>query len=328
MRGAERLPELEERDVRALVEEAREEARAKARAILRDRFVEAYVEAAEGLGQAAPASQPEPRPAAPSADGDAVYVYCVGESHADALPQDLDGVGGSAVTTIASGGLRAIASRVPREEFGEEPLKRNLNDMDWLEATARAHQEVIDAAYGTGTIVPLRLCTIYANEESVRLMLTTERDRFGEALDLLRERSEWGVKAYADPARLEPMVAAGPPPESANGGGAYFDRKRRERDAREEALQVVDDAVARAHEQLETVAVDAVVNRPQNRELVRYEGEMVLNAAYLVDDERAEEFATVVRALEDELAERGMRLELTGPWPPYNFVPGRAEVIP
>ena len=46
---------------------------------------------------------------------------------------------------------------------------------------------------------------------------------------------------------------------------------------------------------------------------------MVLNGAYLVPDARAEEF----RALVDDLAARhrdhGLRFEVTGPWPAYNF---------
>ncbi len=44
---------------------------------------------------------------------------------------------------------------------------------------------------------------------------------------------------------------------------------------------------------------------------------MVLNAAYLLDDDRADSFAAAVRALSDRYP--GLRLELTGPWPPYSF---------
>ncbi|WP_010596283.1 GvpL/GvpF family gas vesicle protein, partial [Rhodococcus sp. P14] len=44
---------------------------------------------------------------------------------------------------------------------------------------------------------------------------------------------------------------------------------------------------------------------------------MVLNGTYLVDDDRADEFARAVEELRKEY--RGIRLELTGPWPPYSF---------
>jgi hypothetical protein len=46
---------------------------------------------------------------------------------------------------------------------------------------------------------------------------------------------------------------------------------------------------------------------------------MVFNGAYLVTDRDrfSGELASAARALEDA----GVQLELTGPWPPYNFVP-------
>jgi hypothetical protein len=47
---------------------------------------------------------------------------------------------------------------------------------------------------------------------------------------------------------------------------------------------------------------------------------MVLNAAYLVDEERALAFGAAV----EELGDDALCFELTGPWPAYNFAePGR-----
>jgi hypothetical protein len=45
---------------------------------------------------------------------------------------------------------------------------------------------------------------------------------------------------------------------------------------------------------------------------------MVLNAAYLVADERADAFAAAVADL--TARHRFVRLTLTGPWPAYSFV--------
>lgn len=51
---------------------------------------------------------------------------------------------------------------------------------------------------------------------------------------------------------------------------------------------------------------------------------MVLNGTYLVDDDRADEFAAVVEDLGKQFP--GIRLELTGPWPPYSFAGAEREV--
>jgi hypothetical protein len=49
---------------------------------------------------------------------------------------------------------------------------------------------------------------------------------------------------------------------------------------------------------------------------------MLLNGVYLVQDESREEFRAQARALARSFANLGIELELTGPWPAYNFVPG------
>ena len=56
-----------------------------------------------------------------------------------------------------------------------------------------------------------------------------------------------------------------------------------------------------------------------------HEGEMLLNGVYLVEDEDAEEFRRVVEELDADFRQRGATVELTGPWPPYNFVKGSIE---
>jgi hypothetical protein len=45
---------------------------------------------------------------------------------------------------------------------------------------------------------------------------------------------------------------------------------------------------------------------------------MVLNAAYLVADDRAEEFGAAVAEL--AAGHGALQLTLTGPWPAYSFV--------
>jgi hypothetical protein len=43
-----------------------------------------------------------------------------------------------------------------------------------------------------------------------------------------------------------------------------------------------------------------------------------------VDADRVDDLRAVVAELEREHGTLGARLELSGPWPPYNFVPGTA----
>jgi gas vesicle protein GvpL/GvpF len=64
----------------------------------------------------------------------------------------------------------------------------------------------------------------------------------------------------------------------------------------------------------------AVAARRQEAADPRFDGPdrwLVLNAAYLLNSDRAAEFAAVARAL--TRTHEGLRADLTGPWPPYSF---------
>src|SRR5690242_20136011 len=89
------------------------------------------------------------------------------------------------------------------------------------------------AAGGLTTIVPLRLCTIYASADGVRRMLEDEGDALQSALARLDGREEWGVKLLVDPELLADAARAASPQaavfaeEAADrtAGGAYMLRR-------------------------------------------------------------------------------------------------------
>jgi hypothetical protein len=277
--------------------------------------------------QDAPALRPEPEPE-PGDSGELLWVYCVvraGDAHASGLP----GVDGRAeLQRIESGGLAAVVSRVPRAEFGTDPLRRNLNDLGWLERTARAHEAVLEATLGHSTVVPLRMCTLYEGAEGVRHMLGDRHDALVAALDWLDGRYEWAVKVIVDRDRLEDAARRAVAPDdpaaatSRGEGGAYLLKRRSDRAVRDAADALRADIAESVHARLQDWAIDAVTRPAQNRELSRHEGDMALNGAYLVERERTNDLRALIAELEEHHSRFGARIDLSGPWPPYNFVPG------
>jgi Gas vesicle synthesis protein GvpL/GvpF len=255
------------------------------------------------------------------------YLYCV--IGAEERPP-LDGVRGVdpafGVELVTHGGLSAVVSPVSLNEFGAEALKRNLEDMEWLERTARTHQAVLDRALSTAAVVPMRLCTIFSDQAHIREMLEREQEILLTTLERLRDHSEWSVKALADRAQMQAAAqarsgAAGTSEAGAEGAGrAYLARKKAERGLREEARAMVERAAEEIHGRLSDEAAAATVLAPQNPELSGRSGEMVLNGAYLVHRTRVTEFAAAVEELRQRHRDLGLELELGGPWAPYNFV--------
>jgi Gas vesicle synthesis protein GvpL/GvpF len=269
-----------------------------------------------------PKRQPPPRKTTPSGSG--LWAYGVTRAGKE-IPDGVPGVDGGAPFRIEAAGLATVVSRVPLAEFGAEPLRENLNDIDWLERVARAHESVLERALETTTVVPLRLCTIYENDDGVRRMLEDERESLEEALALLDGHQEWGVKVLLDSERLteEARARMGETGDAGaeSGGGAYMLRRRFERQLRETADALATEVAGDVHTRIEDQAAAAVTLPAQNRELSRHEGEMILNAAYLVPADRVDAVRRLVGELEELHRPVGARLELSGPWPPYNFVP-------
>lgn len=225
------------------------------------------------------------------------------------------------VEEIAHDDLVLLATRVPRAEFDEEALRRNFNDLAWLERVARAHEAVLDEALRHATIVPLRLATIFDDEASAARMLERHAEALRGALAALDGRQEWSVKLLVPPGALGAAPAASEEPGAARAGTAYMLRRRAEREQREESLRLAASMADDVHARIAERAVAAVLRPAQNPELSGHEGDMLLNGAYLVDAADVPRLHELVAELGECHAESRARIELTGPFPPYNFVP-------
>ena len=144
-------------------------------------------------------------------DGTAVYLYGVARGLDPAALGGAAGVAGAPVRGVVEGGLTALVSTVALAEYGEAALRANLEDLAWLEATARAHHDVVDRAAHAAPTAPVRIATIYRDDARVAEVLAAQGPRFTEILDLISGRSEWGVKAYAS---AEAMRGDAPPAAS------------------------------------------------------------------------------------------------------------------
>lgn len=249
-----------------------------------------------------------------------VWIYAIAERVTVTALGQLTGVGGGPIRTVAAAGLTAVAEDVKLAEFGEEALRRNLEDLDWLEAAARAHHQVIDAVGQQGPLVPMRLATVYSSDASVAAMVTDREADFRTALDRISGRQEWGVKAYAarPPAAGDDTAATvGSSGPGAGAGAAYLQRRRDQLTAQKNTRRETLASAEIIHAELSRYAAGTRLHPPQAPQLSGSKVLMMLNAAYLLDDERAEDFAGAVAALAEQYP--NVRLELTGPWPPYSF---------
>lgn len=237
------------------------------------------------------------------------YLYALCRPFDGQQLSAIAGIGGAPVRLLRVDDLALAASDVPLADFDTAPLQAHLEDLGWLERTAREHDAVVRALAAATATAPLRMATVCRDDDGARGRLAEFAERARPVLDRLAGRDEWGVKAFATRA-----VAASP---HAATGTEYLRRRRDAQAARHRVLDEAGKQATAVYDLLAAAAVCGVLHRPQDPALSGRTDPMVLNAAFLLEHERIDAFAALVA--ERDASCDHLRLELTGPWPPYSF---------
>jgi Gas vesicle synthesis protein GvpL/GvpF len=238
----------------------------------------------------------------------AVYVYGVAPA-AEKADVKAPGVDASqkGVRRIVHRDLAALVSDV---EGGQLVAARGL----------RAHWRVLEEAVAGATVLPVRFGTVMENDGAVvDQFLAPRHDRLVALLSELSGKVQLSVKAFYDEERLMRGVVSDSPavaqlrervrqrPKAAT----YYDRIQLGELVAGEVEQARERDSATVLSRLEPLAVSARREPPGTPDAA-------VNAAFLVERSRVDEFSAAVAQLADEVQER-MRLRYIGPLPPYSF---------
>ncbi len=265
-----------------------------------------------------------------------VYLYGVAAAAAaEDLPEGADALDlRFSLELVVHGELVALTSEIEIEWLQEQLRGAEEGDLAGLEPVVRAHEEVLARALDVDAVVPFRFGTILPGEAELRSFVAEREPQLLETLERLRGAREWGAKALLEPETAETAATADDPrlaelaARAAEGSGsAFFARKRLDAERSERVRRAAAELAEACHERLAACSREAVVNPLQPPELSGYAMPMILNGAYLVEREREEELRKALEQLQAEYADRGVVLELTGPWPAYNFVQTASAVM-
>jgi hypothetical protein len=261
----------------------------------------------------------------------AFYVYCIAESvaaaqlPADSLPAAIED--DSKLEWVSVNALAALVSRVPRESYSEESLAEHLTDATWTAIRAMRHETVVEYVAKRTSVVPLRFGTIYLERHGIEQMLAERSRELEQIIEHLRGREEWGVNVWCDRAMLMSSITSVSPvlrdlverAGQAPPGQSYLMQKKIEALKVDETRAAVNRIVDQIEEKLKEQSDDARRLRILKVETTEH-GELKAKFAFLVKRSEFEEFRDAAERLAQENQAAGARLELTGPWPVYNFV--------
>jgi Gas vesicle synthesis protein GvpL/GvpF len=263
-------------------------------------------------------------------DGQGFYVYCIAETAAaqtipaHALPSPIEENAGFEM--IARGDLTAVTSPVSLSSYGEEGLAEHLSDPAWTAVRAMRHEQVVEHFAKRTSVVPLRFGTIYLERVNVEQMLSARAAEIKTVIERIRDREEWGVNVFCDRAKLIDAITVLSPrlrelseeARNASPGQAYLLKKKLEglktEESRNELNRIIDEIESK---------LAAEADRAKRLRVLKVEatesGDLKAKFAFLVERSKFDRFRTEAEKLADKVHDAGIRLELTGPWPAYNF---------
>jgi hypothetical protein len=266
-----------------------------------------------------------------STGAEGYYVYCIAE-RAPALeiltnvsvPSAMEENTGLEVIAVSD--LAAIVSRVPLSVFGEESLEAHLSDAPWVTVRAMRHEQVVEHFARQTSVVPLRFGTIYLDGPGVKQMLADKRDQLYTILGRVKGHEEWGVNIYCDRAvllenitnispRLREMTATA---KNASPGQSYLLQKKIEALRADEGKLEIERTTKRIEARLSSLSDGVARLRVLKVEATEH-GELRSKFAFLVLKANFEKFRAAAEEIAGEVEKAGIRIELTGPWPAYNF---------
>lgn len=266
----------------------------------------------------------------------ALYLYCIGESQ-QLLPLiegELPGAieSDARIEMITALSLGAIVSPVPIADYGEGALEERLGNASWAAVRVMRHEQVVEHFANHASIIPLRFGTIYLRRDRVEQMLEENYAEFLSIIKRFKGKEEWGVNVYVTRSVLMEAVTTISPrlrefaeqAETASPGQAYLLRKKIETLRADETRVEIKRATSGIERELATYSDGSSRLRVMKDETAE-QGEVAAKLAFLVSRARFDEFRAAAETMAEKYAASGFKLELTGPWPAYNFAEQSGE---
>jgi Gas vesicle synthesis protein GvpL/GvpF len=250
----------------------------------------------------------------------ATYVYSVVKSAAapklGRAPAGLESAGKPRLLDAGDGYSLLVAS-VPLALYDAAAIDAKLRDLDWVGGRAGEHEAVVEYAASLGTVVPMKLFTIFATDERAVEHVQKMKRTLGRVVERIAGCEEWGLRILFDEVRAARAAAVEARSQKVVSGTSFLLRKKALDDERRSTGARGAAEVDELYEKLVKTVRHAQKRAAPNRELA---GRVMLDAVFLVPRASVEKVKATVATTAERLATEGFDVTLSGPWPAYSFI--------
>lgn len=212
----------------------------------------------------------------------------------------------------------ASVYNIPYRDIGVIGSSLNVQIQDITPDRVLKHEEVVEKLMEHFTVLPVRILTIFNGEENILSMMKDYYADFKENLKRLHNKVELGIKVIWPADTIKKRIIAAFNKSGSNilinadsTAKTFLRGKLEEYNLEKEFREEADKCVAVADEYFNRIAVEKKLQKLQTEKLL-------LNAAYLVEKEKQDEFKQAFEQLKNVPGD--LEFLFSGPWPPYNFI--------
>ena len=258
--------------------------------------------------------KPHDRPArSVFAPTNATYVYCLVQAAKApplrGVPRSVPGAGAPRLLSIDRD-VWAVVADAPLDRFAGDVLQQELQDIEAISRHALAHAAVIEFFFRRAPVIPLKLFTLFSNDETAREHVHGRLPALRRMFTALRGLEEWGVRIFAGDAEA---AAA----RTLDSGRDYLQVKKR---LHEQTLTPSRATIRATNTALRSLGRLASKTRKEAFPPPGQGRPYVVGASFLVKMKRRDAWKARAEKVGAALATGGHRLDISGPWPPYHFV--------
>jgi hypothetical protein len=263
----------------------------------------------------------------------ALYLFCFARSDAVREVRGRAADGHSSVSIVrhpsdlGPGDLCSVICEVRREEFCGPAAELHLQQLSWVAPRAVRHEAVIAEVMAHSPVLPARFGTLFSSANALTEFVDQHRETITRFLERAAEHEEWSVKGWFDRKQAQPALLSASltaqqkqlsnlPP-----GTRHFALQRLRRDLERELSSWLEQICRKIATDLTSYASDfreCAVAPGADSESGTAE---VLNWAFLLPTPAIVPFQEYVERANLNHRSQGLLLQLSGPWPPFRFVP-------
>ena len=253
-----------------------------------------------------------------------VYLYCLTNQKPE-LTETEDSAG--SLYLVRHRGLYAVVGKVNESEFGKNGLIENMADLEWVKTNVGTHERIIEQVMANADVIPFKFATLFNTDESLKAMLEGYGGEFDAILQRLENKQEWGVKIYCGMQELKALSVCNEPGileienkiGSSSPGQTFFLEKKKAELLAKAANDRINEYCQESFDLLKDLSCEARINKLLPKQVTEREDDMILNSAFLVGKDEVGDFINIVDTLKVHYENKGVSIDCTGPWPPYNF---------